>query len=105
MFRNMLKKITSIALAFTLIGVGSAIEMKTNSQEAALHTAHAAVTYCPYHACGSYTELRREVDIKKVGTIKFKVYTIYEVRRCNVCGRFLSKTYLEEHWVQQTFQR
>ena len=103
--KNAIKKISAIAMAFTLLGTGTAVSKAINPQTNNALVAHAADAYCPYHACGSYTDLRREVSTEYVGTIKFKVYTIYEIRRCNVCGRFLSKTYVEEHWVQQTFKR
>lgn len=102
MFRNMLKRITSVALAFALIGAGSAIEMKTNSQEAALHTAHAiSRAQCRNH--GQYTNTSRgKCVLTEIVSHWGGLWSDYHARyrydvTCASCGT-LMYSYYEDVW-------
>ena len=95
MFRNMLKKITSVALAFALIGAGSAIGMKNNPQESALHTAHAiSRAQCRNHGQYTTTKINNKLSYMEVKSRWGGLYTdyynhvVYDVC-CASCGNYM----------------
>ena len=91
MFRNMLKRITSVALAFALIGAGSTIEMTNNSQEAVLHTAHASpqskFIQGTEHPCGRYTYTETRPIVVHLDNIGYTGTLYTECTCCSICGK------------------
>ena len=89
--KNVIKKIASVAMAFTLLGTGAAVT-KTIAPETTNNTITAyAIAYCPNHS-GVRSEIHKEFWYKTYDSkAKKYAYTFRRVKYyyCAVCGRSL----------------
>lgn len=90
--KNLIKKISAVAMAFTLIGAGTAVTRTSTAKSDNTLTAYAADTYCPTHGCGVYTVTTKRFT-GKTNYFYFGQWKEYEYTQstyCNICNRLLS---------------
>lgn len=88
--KNVLKKISAIALAFTLLGTGTAVTKKVNPNSITTLGAHAE---CQYH----YTQHPENIRIEYQSSIKGNKKYVYEIKKCACCGQVISQRCLTNY--------
>lgn len=88
--KNLLKKISAVAMAFTLLGTGTAIS-KNSPKPTNTLTAHAEFA----HNCSSYkyednTKTLINISLQPLAYEKIYYYYNHNVTKCAVCGKTLS---------------
>ncbi|SHM12459.1 hypothetical protein [Ruminococcus flavefaciens] len=98
--KNTIKKITAIAMAFTLLGTGTAISKSVNPQSSSTLVANAA-DYCPSHN-GTYTyDSYDYVGIVERNGKHYIEYNRFKATKCAVCGKLLKRVYVGKAYSQE----
>ena len=90
--KNVIKKISALAMSFALIGIGTAVTKTSAAKSDNTLTAYAADAYCPSHGGGVYTVTTKRFT-GKTNYFQFGQWKEYEYTQktyCNVCNRLLS---------------